>query len=624
MKQTYNILRKTAGCLAAAAILTGCHFLDVDPELGLTDEDVFSTYTNFKMYFDYAFGSPDGINMTLGYPLHVDSHDKRFCFVSSTDAADCGRYLTVQQQVKTCNLSQDLCNDFSFGSRRPIAKGMFRIIRIANRTLENIDRLTNATESQKNDLIGQAYFVRGYAHFVLCRFFGGMPYLDKALESDDEWDLSRLSAHDTYVRAAEDFDKACTYLKAAGKMRRDALPGEAGHLNGKEMDRPTGVAAMAMKGRALLYAASPLNNTDGTDDWAAAANACAEALKIAEEWQYSLLPFSNYTDNYYGTVPTTNELIMSWYFTAKSNSGLLSGTLAYPQSNYSKASGVCPTQNFVDKFETRWGDPLTTEAERAEAVEAGHYADQDPYSNRDPRFDINIIHDGSTNQYVTGAINIYYDPATRTWPTTNISGVTSNFGVEWGSVDGSSMGYSNTGYYLGKPWRGDYGSKSTSHHHIDPVIRMAELYLNYAEAVNEAYGPNGTAGSCTITAKEAVNKIRARAGMPEVLEKFTYDTDSFRERIRNERNVELAFESNHYYFDIRRWMTAPQVMTQPLTGMYVEAVEVSSEYPKGRKYERRSIPKNRQSVWKDCMYWWPFPDEQANTMKNFVNNEKWM
>ena len=103
----------------------------------------------------------------------------------------------------------------------------------------------------------------------------------------------------------------------------------------------------------------------------------------------------------------------------------------------------------------------------------------------------------------------------------------------------------------------------------------------------------------------------------------TEQTALLRERIRNERCVELAFEGHHYYHDIRRWMIAPQKMTATLTGMYIEKTDVSEQYPKGRIYTRRAIPQNRQSSWKDAMYYIPLPTEEANKMKNFVNNEIW-
>lgn len=563
MKKRLSILAVTAAALLAGG---GCSYLDIDPELGLTEEDVFSTYKNFKLYFDHIFDNEGEINVYNiheGFPLFVDFNSLRFSMDATTDAADAGRLLRAQQEVKICKLSQQTCNYFSFSNAstggsayRPIARAMFKIIRIANRSIENIDKMTNARPDERADLLGQAYFVRGYAHFVLCRFYGGMPYIDESQK--DSWDLERSSANETYRRAADDLYKAYEYLKEAGKMRRDAVPGAAGHLNAADIDRPNGCTALALRARALMYAASPLNNLNGNRDWEDAADAYGFALQTALEWKYELLDRDHYTDNFFGK-ETTNELLWNYFHKAKGNQNTRSALLAYPQSNYGNASGTCPTQNFVDRYETIYGDPLLTEADRAAAVAAGHYNEQDPYAGLDPRFDMTILHDRSTTPYVDGYVNIYYDPATKKYPVTSLSSVTGEFGVAWGSKDGSK-GYSNTGYYLRKFWRGSRGDKDNSYALVDPLVRLAEIYLSYAECVNEAYGPTGTAGGSNLTALAAVNTVRRRVGMPDVQSRFAADPAFLRERIRNERNVELAFEGQHYFFDIRRWMVAPERM----------------------------------------------------------------
>ena len=618
MKRFFHILLLTAGL---ALLPCGCSFLDVSPDLGLTEDDVFTTYKNFKLFFDQLWSNDSDLaklNLHEGYPMYVDFNDRRFMFASTTDAADCGRLLRPQAEIKICNLAQETCNDFSFGTRRPIAKAMFKSIRVCNLTIENIDRMMGAKPQEKSDMLGQAYFARGFAHFVLCRFFGGMPYIDRT--DYEDWDLERLSAHETYLRAAADFQKGYEYLREAGKMRRDALPGVAGHLTAADILRPNGCTALAFKARALLYAASPLNNTEGAADWERAAEACAAALQTALEWKYELVPWEKYTNIFFDQT-LTNETLWCYRHRGSSSHASYTGVFCYPQSNISAASGLCPTQNFVDRYETLQGDPLVTEADRAAAAAAGHYNGQDPYANRDPRLDVTILHDGSTTPYVEGAVNIYYDPETDTWPSTLISGVASEFGIAWGTNDGK--GYSNTGYYCRKSWKGARGDKESAYYHIDPLVRLAELYLNYAEAVNEAYGPDGKAGGVDITALEAVNRVRARAGMPPVQDRFTGSREALRDRIRNERDVELAFEGNHYYFDIRRWKVAPERMTRTLEGMYIQACPVDDAHPRGRIYERRPIPNNRQCTWRDQMYWWPFPDEQANKLVRFVNNERW-
>ena len=598
-----------------------CNFLDVDPELGITEEEVFSTYKNYKLYFDYIYfkdSSINGYNIHEAYPMFLDFNARRFAFVATTDAADAGRLLRAQQEVKIGKLSQETCGDFSFTTKyRPMALAMFKIIRIANRSIENIGRLTNAKPAEVDDLLGSAYFARAYAHFHLCRFFGGMPYIDSSHQED--WDMPRLSNYETYVRAAEDFYTAYEYLNAAGKMRRDARPGAAGHLMAADIDRPNGCAALAMRARALMYAASPLSNQNGKQDWEDAAKAYGKALTAAIDWGYELQSSDKYTDNFFGK-ETTNETIWGYSHQAKGNSTSFSGLFAYPQSRYSKACGICPTQNFVDKYETIEGDLLLTEADRAAAKNKGHYNDQRPYENRDPRFYTTILYDGA--ELPGGEVaNLHFDKSLSDYPSTMISGEETQLQVkEEKKKEDSTKGYTYTGYYLRKQWKGTRGDKDkVAYILLDPLVRLAEVYLSYAECVNEAYGPTGMA-ECEINATEALNVVRTRVkdkngrSLPPV---SGLSQSQFTERVRNERNVELAYESNHYYYDIRRWKEAPRSMTQTLTGM--EVVKDGST----KKYTRVDLPVNRQGTWKDYMYYWPFPDTEADKLMNFKNNERW-
>lgn len=625
--------------LAASLVfcVSGCHYLDVDPEIELTEETVFSTYANAMSFFDTVYDAYSGKNkstITLCYPLYIDLlNDFYAAWVSTTDAADAGKLWYAQRNFKACNMSQDCLTQFTFATQqadKPIGTAMFACIRIANMTIAHFPELTNGTEQERNDLLGQAYFVRGLCHFTLCRYFGGMPYIDYVIGAEDEWDIKRLSSYETYVKAAEDLETAADYLAKAGYYRRntpDILVPSA-----RALRDPSVVMCKAVRARALLYAASPLNNvSNDVKAWENAAEACAEALKIAEEWGYDLTPFESIRDNYYGP-QITNETFWVYNLSSKNNVQNFSGWLSYCQSKLGGikgSSGVHPTQNFVDRFETADGYLLRTEAERARAIAAGSYRDQDPYSNRDPRFDVVILHDGSLafDKAVVseGCFNIYYDPEKKTYPHTTLNSTAMYYAADWGSGDNNTQGISNTGYYCKRYWNGTF---DVSYYRSDPMFRLGELYLSYAEAVNEAYGPTASAKGHSLTAAEAVNIVRARSGMPTIEESMAKNGQSmnksdFRDRVQNERCIELAYESNHYYFDIRRWKIAPQTMGQTLYGMYVEKCTPSAEHPNGRIYTRRAIPSNRQSKWKDCMYVLPFPDAQANTMKNFENNEKW-
>jgi hypothetical protein len=442
-----------------------------------------------------------------------------------------------------------------------------------------------------------------------------MPYISKVLGPTDQWDIARLSKHETLLRIAADMDTAATFFAKAGLMRRDnPIPGAPGNLvfaDGAQ-PRPNGVAAKAFKARALLYAASPLNNELGVKDWENAAIANWEAITLAKANGYDLQTAAKYKDNYVGTTYTNEQLwgysYGNWDQGNGNQQGMINGVFGNSKSSW---SGECPTQNFVDKFETKDGYALNTQAERDAAIAAGKFKDQDPYANRDPRFYIDIIHNQAAN--ITGWTNskaqIYYTM-------TNGTAVYSEL------LDQSYLGITRTGYYMRKRWNEMSIKNKGSKLITDPIIRLGELYLNYAEAANEAYGPSGAAPGASMTATDAINLIRTRIGMPNVLAQYTTSKDAFRPRIKNERNIELCFEG-HYYFDIRRWKDAPAAYAGPLMGVDIEKVAVSPSYPTGFKYTRYALSSDRQTNWKEAMYYLPFNTEDTYKMKAFVSNEVW-
>jgi len=617
-----NLIKYIAASILVLTGPTSCGWLDVSPDLGLSEDEVFTNWKNFEAYFNYVYEGTTGsydTNITLGYPMFINGNRRRFTFNALTDMCDAGR-LVRAQQIKAGTMGENMATFSTDNSHRAgIAYSMFKVIRIANKCIQNIDRVQNIkSETDKYDILGQAYFVRAYAHFVLVRYWGDMPYFEQAYEQAD-LDLPRIPANETLNLCARDFDTAYEFFEKAGKIRRDGKPGSANHLKAVDQDKPNGATAKALKARALLFAASPLFNKNGQKDWEAAAKACADAVMIAENASFALELWEDWSTMFAGAQYTNEEL---WgYAPSKLSNGSADMITYYGFAvRGSQATGDDPTQNFVDRFETIWGDPLDTEEDRKTAAALGHYNEQNPYADRDPRFEATVVHDGSIVEGCKTGVNIYYDSETDSWPMTDLNGKASEFGREWGS--NNEMGYSSTGYYLMKGWDGCKAGIN-KYYHSDPLIRMAEVYLNYAEAVNEAYGPSGKAGDCPLTALEALNKIRARAGMPGVQSRFTTSSDALRPRIQNERCIELAFEGHHYYLDTRRWKTAPELMSATLMGMRVEKVPVSDEYPVGRKYIRRAIPENRQSKWKDEMYFFFFPASEANKMKYFVNNPTW-
>jgi hypothetical protein len=631
MKKMKKYTLKALALILSLFFLGSCErYLDKAPDAGLTETEVFEKFANFKLFFEAAYngttknssGTWYQVNIRTGHALWISMWDQKTLLDDLTEIGDNGRL--IRQYWKQGLMGTDgnmLTNDLA---RRPVQKAMFTVIRICNTAIANAHRIKDAAENEKDDFIGQAYFLRGYAHLTLINYWGPMPHLTKVIGEDPSgWDLKRPSKLQAYKNVAADMDSAFIFftkasVESTNKIRRDDAPGGSGHLVfADNIFRPSGVAAKAIKGRALMYGASPLNNANGAKDWEDAAVANWDAIQLALNNAYELMPMSRYSENYLAKY--SNEQLFAWHagngFSSGSGevNGLLSGALANKPSGY---SGECPTQNMIDKFETKWGESLVTQADRDAATLAGHYKEQDPYVNRDPRFYSSIIYNQAPIVYST-----YLNKA-QIWYQLDANG-----GTVYGEMrnEVKYQGCTRTGYYS-KKHIGDMSGGNTSYkpYMTDPLIRLGEVYLNYAEAANEAYGPNGSAPG-GITATNAVNAIRARATLPPLTSQYTGSKEALRAKIKLERTVELCFEGYHHYFDIRRWKDAPIVMTETLEAINALKVTVSSTYPTGYKYTRSLLPADRQARWKDAMYYLPLDADDYYKMKNFDTslNPKW-
>lgn len=594
-------------------------FLDEAPDAGLTTDVVFSKYTNILSFFDAVYNgvSDNGLdcNIRTAHPLYF-SINAAYTWETFTDMSDCGR-LYEAQSIKGGQMGgiiDKFAGPFTL-AKQPILISMFSSIRICNMTLKNIDKLQDAQQVDIDDLIGQAHFIRAYAHFALFRIWGPMPYITRVLTTGDEFDIPRLTRYETCKKIAQDFDTAYVYFRKAGIMRRDADR----QLSSPNQFRPTGVAALGMKARALLYAASPQNNKNGVSDWQDAAIACSAAIDSSKFYGFAMQTAANsggnlkqaYKNNFLN-VPRTNEQLWPYYAnmyqTIKLNTftSLTNGVFEQKAGAF---SGENPTQNFVDRFETKWGDPLNTDADRQAAATKGHYNEQDSYSNRDPRLTWGVLYNQSTEVAGYNPANIYYEMKNGTQVFSELLNY-ANF-----------VGITHTGYYQRKTIYDSNTKVTTSFNVTDPIMRVAELYLNYAEAAAQGYGgENGIAPGATLSATQAVNLVRTRVGMPNL--PTGLNPDVFMKRLKNERIIELCFEG-HYYYDIRRWLDAPSAMSQVLYGMDIEKVPVSPTYPKGFKYMRVPLPAGRQPIWKDEMYTFPFTTEDNNKMRVFTPNPVW-
>lgn len=608
---------------------TSCSFLedylDKAPESGMQENEVFSKYANFQLFFDavyngrryYNNGWRDTWNYKSCTPFYIDEWDQKYCFNSTTDMCDQGRYMEGHAW-KSGNMSETIISKLCYdGSRRPTLGASYDGIRICNMAIRKIDQVQDFQDATvMNDFLGQAYFMRAFFHWTLFRYWGPMPYMDFLLTIEESpWDYERMGKNEYLDRIVQDWDSAYYYFDLAGKIRRDPVGSLA--YGTYEMHRPNGMAAKSLKARALLYAASPLNNKNDVTDWQEAAAAAWDAIQIAEANGVEILPLTEGSGNdrhlnFFGaavceeSIWTRSHGDQNWNFTATWWGGHF--------MNSSGASGVFPTQNWVDRYETRWGDPLVTQADRDAATALGHYKEQQPYKDRDPRFYTDIIYNGSAAQGwgggSEGASNkawFYYNGTT---PTT--------------LMNTAYNGQNKTGYALRKFWNNN-STKNTNTRTTwaDPLSRLSELYLNYAEAVNEAYGPAGTAPGCPMNAWDAIDLIRLKSGMP-VINRATYSTaELLRPRIKNERCIELSFEGQFYYDDVRRWMDLPQVMGSKLMAAILQKTTVSPTYPDGFIYTRTELSVDRQPAWEEGMYYLYFMNSDALKMSKFKNNPAW-
>jgi hypothetical protein len=374
------------------------------------------------------------------------------------------------------------------------------------------------SDFHKKRLEGEIKFIRAYRYFDIIRNYGGA-----VLMGNKEFNLTDdLQDPSLFNRASiqESIDYTVAQLDTA------ALTLPIDNDDSWILGRATKGAALALKARLLLYAASPLYNA-GT--WQAAADA---AKAVMDMGKYSIYQGG------YGKLfltPDNPEIIFERLYAQGARHVCLE--IANGPNGYDGWGGNLPLQNLVDDYEMMDGKPITDPT--------SGYDPQNPYVNRDPRFYATILYNEAPYR---GSKVETFVPGGKD------------------SKDGpSNWNTSKTGYYLKKfmndqlpidnPW--DIAG-------TQPWIymRYAEVLLNYAEAENEAAGPNPSVYA-------AVNQVRERAGvnMPDLPAGLSQD--EMRQRIRMERRVELAFEEFRYY-DVRRWKIADQTENEPAYGIEVD------------------------------------------------------
>lgn len=459
---------------------------------------------------------------------------------------------------------------------------------------ERVDNVGFTDEAEKTKLVGQVRFIRAFEYWDLIARWGAMPIITKSFSINDREEIVGQKRN-TYK---ECIDFLVSELDQAAKE----LPA---NWSGDDYGRATSVAALALKSRILLYAASPLMNEDvkipevgyttpEPDRWQKAAKAATEALDAAQNAGYELYnlngdPSKNYQLIFMDNTAANKETLFARMGTSSAEGESISSCDQYNNPNgYGGWGGNCPLQELVDAYEVV-KDGVASKFDWNNPEEKAN-----PYANRDPRFYATILYDGA--KWMTRNVETYFD-------------VDNNGTIIGGGKDtkygNDSWNASPTGYNMKKFMDEGYALNSWNFCARNWIhLRMAELYLNKAEALYNIGDEEG--------AREALKPVRERAGMPAI----TASGADLLEAIKHERRIELAFEE-HRYFDVRRWKEAPKYF-----GSTVHAITIK-KYPDGKKtYE---VDKLRSDVggdrkWDDKMYWLPITKSEMDKNPNLVQN----
>jgi hypothetical protein len=611
------------GILSILFGLTSCtDYLDREPESIISEKEAFKNFTNFQGFTEemynmipdvakanwvssFNWGEDEIITINAGeylmgfqidrgnYRAYINKGD---CFLDRTWSATGDRF------------------------QKDIWRSSWAGIRKANMGLEALENgmMVDATTEERNMIKGQLLFFRAWFHFQLIQYWGGLPYIDYVLPSDEKLTLPRLSYKDCAEKIAADF-RAAADLLPINWDDTDVGRRTAGY-NALRINK---IWALGYLGKNLLYAGSPLmaNGINGPRTYDAelckqSATAFGEMLNLVEsgQTQYALADFTNYKSLFYTLqqnwlMPGGTEAIMR---------GPTYGADSYwRQANSYQPQDMCegdnivlaPTANYVNYYGMANGLPLN---DPASGFDPDH-----PWKNRDPRFYNDIIYDGV--KVVAGTM----DAAQEVWRYANL--------YSGGNYRNDERKTSRSGYLNYKflpiganKWDKTYGYSFAHHIHLS-YMRLADVYLMYAEAAAQGYGSsNGKSANFSKTALEAVNAVRDRAGVEHVANQYTASLEGFIGEIRRERAVELAFEG-HRFTDLRRWL----LLTE-----YPYNIKTRQEFDRAATLDTKADPKDnavrnfREEViltraLSSKHYWLPLKTGDVSMYADFEQNPGW-
>lgn len=539
-------------------LLSGCKkYLDQDPESLNTLDKVFSNRLEATKWYNRIYSTDYFAN-----ELH-DSQYYNHWFFATDDAANI-------QDAHVTPLVQGQLSPASptFGSDRYHFKTYYQGIRHCNVFLENVGRCKDLGELEKRRMIAEVRFMRAMFHFWMLRIYGPIAIMEKSVSTDE---ATNAMARNTWKQCVDWITAECDFAIANGMPET--------RMN-TEWGMPTIVSVKAMKSRLLLMDASPMyngnkvyaswTNTDGTvlmnqvydkEKWKKAADAAKEVIDVPG---HSLLKvttanptFDDYILNYRKITTTWNDESLwarpasTYWWTMSSLPGVFFSWNARNSVTLELVNDYFMANGQKAKPLNDWFTNKQFSSANANGTIANTFW---MFTGREPRFyasthfpNMKVSYATSKNPGISEVVDFWYSGAS--------------------GLSQSSGNRNHTGFSIRKNIPTDVQSnrsegQTTTKDIAFPVIRLGEVYLNYAEALNEYYG----SGQQTLVL-QYLNEIRTRAGIPAYT--GTYTQDEMREMIRTERRVELAWES-HRYFDVKRWFIAhgpDGVFNHPVHGL---------------------------------------------------------
>ena len=654
MKNKIKTLLLT-GCvsLALGTSLSSCQdYLDKEPDSTVSADDAFANFRNFQGFVEEIYNCiPDKekCNYCPSWNWGDDEIFNPEADNRMTHQVDLGNFRAWESTGNWLKRdgSSTSTNKFDHG----IWNHAWYCIRKCNLGLQNIDKFVTGSAEEKKLIEGQLYFFRAWWHEELMEYFGGMPYVDTFLGDNAEQRLPRLTYQECADKAAADFRKAADLLPINWDKTSAGLA-----TQGKNELRINKIMALGYLGKTYLWAASPLMKNgaqagaskngktyDYDQEYAKkAAEAFGELLSLVEtgQTQYALAEFK-YSDIYnHEKSADANSCFSDIFYTKKQNwkmPGTVEDIFRGPSADFngsnwntSKVFGPKvqkvvahdnvihqPTANLVEAYGMANGEPIYL-------VENGQYVlnpksgfdPEHPFKNRDPRFYHDIVFDGF--KYLNGTPGQYADlQYCQLYTGGNMRPVANA---------------SRTGYFIQKlvphtcnEVDKDYDWGSALHCYL-PYMRLADIYLMYAEACAAFGGATGKSSNFSKTAEDAINTLRDRCGAGHVAPEFVADSHKFMDEVRREREVELSFEGFRFC-DLQRWLLLTEAPYNQKFSQEFDRVESADFYKthdakdaKVANYRRKLILTRNFDA---KHYWFPLPIKETQISSEFKQNPGW-